>query len=532
MFLFDANVRVGRFNGWSGSEPITTRALLSIMDHCGIHEALLVGSLSFGCHPADGNRRILDVTADEPRLHPAWALLPPAGRETLPPAEAVAQMADRGVRAVFIYPRQYYFSLDEWCVDALLEPLAARHVPLFICADRQNVGQPGRGAWRTQDNTDWSGVVRICRAFPELPVVVVEQRISYSMRPMYQALDACPNLHLDLSTLWLHHVIEFICREWGAERLLFGSGLPRRDPGAVLGQLIFSDITQDELAEISGGNLRRLLSWNGPLPAPVDVDFPEPIDELHAIPWSLGSLRGQGFHSAHGHLGRGNLQQVPDLALSDIIAEMERLGVESEILFTNGGLASDETWGNDLVIAAVRQYPERFTGFVSVNVHRSDDEIRREIDRGFAMGMQGIKIHPDFQGYDTRGPKVDMVCAIADERHTFIVSHNWGDSDRLASLCREYPNACFVTGHTSPAAIPVTKLVDNLYIGTCPLNGWGVTEHFVRGAGADRLVFGSDLLWNPVAWGIGPILYARIPVEDKRKILGGNIRRLLARYNR
>ena len=26
-----------------------------------------------------------------------------------------------------------------------------------------------------------------------------------------------------LSTLWLHHLVEFICREWGAQRLLFGS---------------------------------------------------------------------------------------------------------------------------------------------------------------------------------------------------------------------------------------------------------------------------------------------------------------------
>ena len=67
-------------------------------------------------------------------------------------------------------------------------------------------------------------------------------------------------------------------------------------------------------------------------------------------------------------------------------------------------------------------------------------------------------------------------------------------------------------------------------VGTCPLNSYGITEKLVEEAGADRLVFGSDLSWDPVGWGIGPILYARIGLQAKRAILGGNIRRLLARY--
>ena len=284
---------------------------------------------------------------------------------------------------------------------------------------------------------------------------------------------------------------------------------------------------------IAGGNLRRLLSWNAeaPLRRP-DVALPEPIDELHAIPRSLGTLRGQGFHSAHGHLGRTNLQHVPDCEVADIIREMDRLGVEREILFTNGGLSSDEVYGNDMVIDAVQRYPDRLIGFVSVNVHRSPEAIRGEIERGFARGLKGIKLHPDFQGADPLGPNVELVCSIANERRTFIINHNWGGADRIISLCRRYPDACFMTGHTSEAAIPAVRVVPNLYIGTCPLNGWGVTERFVAEAGADRLVFGSDLLWNPVGWGIGPVLYARINVPDKRKILGGNIRRLLNQYNR
>ena len=531
MRYFDANVRLGRFNDWSGREPITPDDMLRTMDHYGIHEALVVDSLSYEYHAVDGNRRVLDVTADHPRLHAAWAALPPGSREMVPADEMVAEMVERSVRAVFLYPRQYNFTLDDWCVDGLLGPFAERHVPVFICPNTHTGGGGPAADWRGQDKTDWAGVVRLCRAFPELPVIIVENRISYTLRTMYQALEACPNLHVELSTLWLHHVIEFVCREWGAERLVFGSGLPVRDPSAVLGQLNYSDISAEEVADIASGNLRRLLSWNEADPLPVSqVEFPDPIDELHDIALHRKPLQGQGFVCSHGHLGRTTFLHIPDGSVEDLLVEMDRFGIERTIVYTDGGLASDEVYGNDLVASAVKAHPDRFIGFVSPNLNRSPDAIRGEIERGFAMGLTGIKIHPDFSGYDTNGPNVEVACAVANERKSIIINHYWGDTDRMVTLCRRYPDACFITGHTHPEAIPATQVVDNLYIGTCPLNSYGTLERFVAGAGADRIVFGSDLSWNPVGWGMGPILYASIPVESKRLILGGNIRRLLQEY--
>jgi predicted TIM-barrel fold metal-dependent hydrolase len=55
-----------------------------------------------------------------------------------------------------------------------------------------------------------------------------------------------------------------------------------------------------------------------------------------------------------------------------------------------------------------------------------------------------------------------------------------------------------------------------------------MADRLVSTAGAERVLFGSDLSWNPVAWGLGPLLFARMPLEAKRRVLGYNVRRLMA----
>jgi predicted TIM-barrel fold metal-dependent hydrolase len=75
------------------------------------------------------------------------------------------------------------------------------------------------------------------------------------------------------------------------------------------------------------------------------------------------------------------------------------------------------------------------------------------------------------------------------------------------------------------------KRFANLYVCSCPLLWPRACEDVVATIGADRLLFGSDLLDLPIAWGLGPILFARLPAAEKRMILGGNLQRILSRYS-
>ena len=520
---FDACCYLGHNLHTRERQPVTAEGILAALDHFGIHEALVIDSLSCSTNPIAGNKRIIERTQGHPRLHPAWAGLMTHSRELPPPDELVAQMRDRGVGGLYLFYRQFDIRLEDWAVDDLAAALREARAPLFLCPT--SLRESG-----VSDVTDWTNVVRICRQFPELPVVVVEDRIYASQRPMYEALEACPNLKIDLSAIWLHRRIEFICRRWGAERLVWSSRLPGRTPGSPLMQLNYSDLSEAELAAIAGGNMRELLSWNPNIHFADEAQFPEPIDPLHQAARERLSLREESFHDCHGHIGWCSPRHVVDDKPADLVAEMDKFGIRACCVFSFAGAMGDDTFGNDETAKVVNAYPDRFVGFTLVNPNHGERAMLEELQRGLELGMQGIKLIVAFQGYPTEGPLIDVACRFAHDRGQFILNHYWGSAEHMRRLCTTYPNACFFTGHSTTEYVDLCREVDNLFICTCPFLAWEQTEQSVELYGADRILFGSDLTDLPIAWGLGQIMYANIPEADKRKILGENLLGLIERY--
>lgn len=524
--VFDATCVVGRHLRLQENGLHTAEDLLAEMDHYGIAEALVLDSLSRENHPAEGNERILGVADQSPRLKRAWSALPPGAEdEQSPPAQFVEQMRCHRVGALFLFPNQYFFELSDWCLDELLEPLAEQGVPVFI----NPVEISGSSRWQS-DATDWNAVVDLCRRWPTLPVIVSEFRIRRSQRQVYKALDACPNLHIELSAYWLHRGIEYITERWGARRLLFGSGWPGFGPHMTLATLTSADIDDGEKRLIAGDNLRRLLSWSGT--DHPEVTFPPPADEFVRFGRSGARPADMDFYDVHGHLGgRAAHYHLPNSTVDGILTDMDRLGVKKVCVMSFAGIFSDEIHGNDVVAEAVQRYPERFVGFTLLNPHRGRAEMLQELERGDAMGMRGVKLIASYQGYPEEGPLIDVACEWAHQHRQIIINHNWGSPAQMRRLLANYPNACFVTAHTTTAYADVMNEHDNLYVCSVPLLEPRRCEEVVAAIGADRFLFGSDLQDLPIAWNLGPILFARIPPEEKRLILGENLQRLLKRYS-
>ena len=97
----------------------------------------------------------------------------------------------------------------------------------------------------------------------------------------------------------------------------------------------------------------------------------------------------------------------------------------------------------------------------------------------------------------------------------------------LSEIAPQYPNANFVAGHAGNVVEPRTEAIaaaqahPNVYLETCSTYRTpGVIEQLVNEAGADRVLFGSDVPPDGSASSIGKIITADISDEAKRADLG------------
>jgi len=190
-----------------------------------------------GASEASGDVPVIDA------LFAVWTGLPlfPAEAGPVPGGVEPPSCA----RAVRIFPKSHNLPLADWCVGSLCDWLVQRNMPLFV--------------WHTE--IDWPALYELARRFLELRIVVETQtqKILYHMRPLFALMRDCPNILVETSNFAGAGFIEYAVREFGAERLVFGSFVPVNDPLVPIGMLIDADVSERDKKLIAGDNLRRLI---------------------------------------------------------------------------------------------------------------------------------------------------------------------------------------------------------------------------------------------------------------------------------
>jgi predicted TIM-barrel fold metal-dependent hydrolase len=104
----------------------------------------------------------------------------------------------------------------------------------------------------------------------------------------------------------------------------------------------------------------------------------------------------------------------------------------------------------------------------------------------------------------------------------------------VGKLAAAFPDLTFVNAHTLMDGTQTSHTLDqaprfpNMYFDTCVSQKYGFPiERVVAALGDDRFMFGSDIPYiRDRCLDIDLILHADVPEESKRKILGGNARRV------
>lgn len=250
--LFDACVTMGRVilkkavNDFTTAEP-----LVDMMNRYQISDALVHDySARLLCPREHGNKRLLDMVRDAPRLHPVWVIDPPSEPGVDASAKLVEDMLGHGVKAArFPMSKVPPFA---WLWRDLCSELEKHRVPCFLDFGHMNT----RG---DLTDADVAGIRDIALAHPELPLVISHIMGGRGLHPaMVPLIKRVPNLHLDITGIleyWRQVAVEV-----GPERVLFATGAPFTDPGILISNVQYALELDENMKEmICGDNLRRLM---------------------------------------------------------------------------------------------------------------------------------------------------------------------------------------------------------------------------------------------------------------------------------
>lgn len=195
-------------------------------------------------------------------------------------------------------------------------------------------------------------------------------------------------------------------------------------------------------------------------------------------------------------------------SVSRLLESMDSAGVCHSVIFSVATSAMQVQKINDFIVSEVKAYPHRLSGFGSM--HPDFEDKCSEADRCIAMGLKGIKLHPDTQGFDADDDRMLELYEYMQSKSIPLMIHcgdfryDFSHPRRIARICRLFPELTVIGAHFGGWSVwdeAVKYLKDtNCFVDTSSTSGFMDIERFgelIKIYGADRIVFGTDFpMWD------------------------------------
>ena len=227
--------------------------------------------------------------------------------------------------------------------------------------------------------------------------------------------------------------------------------------------------------------------------------------------------------------------------ISQTTALFDKWGVDKGVLLPIATKPSQQKVINDWAAA---QDGGRFISFGSV--HPDAEDLTEELDRIVELGLHGIKLHPDYQGFMVDEDRLDPMYDEIAKRGLPVVFHAGFDvvspklihcpPERALNLIKKHPTLKIVLAHLGgndcwQQVYDMLAGVDGeVYFDTAFTSRYlttGLMEKIISKHGADRVLFASDCPWDDPSEIKECIMRTSLSDDDKEKIFSGNAVRLL-----
>ncbi len=235
----------------------------------------------------------------------------------------------------------------------------------------------------------------------------------------------------------------------------------------------------------------------------------------------------------------GGLEPYTDGTVSGLKNSMEKSNIDISVVLNIATNAHQQTKVNDFA-ASIN---DNKTIFSFGSVHFESPNALEELERIKAMGLKGVKLHPDYQGFEVDDPKMKPIYKKISALGLICVFHSGRDygfqppyKNTPEKMLKAYSwfSSPVINAHWGGVDCyeETLKLLagTDMYFDTS--FGYSMmpkyyAQKIYEKHGADKMVFGTDTPWHTAQMEMRLINSLEISDSDKEKIFHKNAEKLL-----
>lgn len=198
---------------------------------------------------------------------------------------------------------------------------------------------------------------------------------------------------------------------------------------------------------------------------------------------------------------------------------------------------------NNFIAETVKTSRSRgFFTYGFLGMHQDFHDFAAELDRCTALGLSGVKLHPDIQRVDIDDRRLfELYSAIEGRLPLYLhmgddrPQYQYSSPDKLAHILDEFPRLTVVAAHLGgykawDAAVPLLEHRENVYFDTSSALWAMSTERaneIISHLGTERVMFGTDYPVKNTDEEVQRVLALRLTDDELEDIFWNNAARFL-----
>ena len=221
--------------------------------------------------------------------------------------------------------------------------------------------------------------------------------------------------------------------------------------------------------------------------------------------------------------------------VEELFAVGDKAGIDGFLVHSVATAPKQVQSINTFIAACVAEGDGRLIGFGTIHPDSTDPE--GDLEHLVSLGLRGVKIHPDIQGFDLDDPRYLRHFAWCEAHGIPVLAHT-GDKrydhsnpNRLIPVLKQFPDLRVIGAHFGGWSIWKEASgqlagIPNLWVdcsSSLPYLTPTEAAEIIRRYGSDRVFFGSDYpMWSPEVE-LDSFLSVPLTPEEQRKILSQNL---------